>query len=227
MTNVHTPNWINAKTITIFILAVIIGYFLTTSIVANRFQEIELTNRVLIVDQEKLLAAIAERTANNGADVVTEKIIRDCTVSERTDFDRLLSNIETLSYTQLVELERLFGRCGNFFAERKAVMVARLAREVEVYEKFVKQLSVVIGSDQTAEFPLAAWQQLAAEEQKLSEGLAELVRYQDQIITALLEGKTAVSPEVRDILFQVNETNEQLRLANTQSSRIRSELVDL
>ena len=58
-------------------------------------------------------------------------------VMTKVSFDDLLGRLnDGLSRTQLVELERLFGRCGSFTSDRKSVMVSRLAREIEIYENY-------------------------------------------------------------------------------------------
>ncbi|MCA9362263.1 hypothetical protein KC906_02720 [Candidatus Kaiserbacteria bacterium] len=215
------------KTLIVFLLAVLIGYILVSSTIQNRFKEIELNARVLIAEQEALLSVIAETTARNGADAVTEAIIRDCPIDQRSSFDNLLSRIDSLNYTQLTELERLFGRCGSFTASRKAVMVSRLTREIEVYESYVGQLSKILDADQSAAFAVAKWRALITEEQNQSEGFAKLVELQDDIISELLAGKTAASPDVQEILQEASAAREKLLVDKKQADAIRSELVSL
>ena len=108
-------------------------YFVVSAVVNERLADLQLETKVLISDQETLMVSVAEITARNGADAVTENIIRDCSPTERIRFDELLGSLDRGLYrAELVELERLFGRCGNFFAQRKSVMVSRLQREVEL-----------------------------------------------------------------------------------------------
>ena len=192
----------------------------------QRLSELEAETKVTISEQKTVLATIAETTARNGADSVTEKIIIDCPVSERSSFDTLLGNLNNgLTRTQLIELERLFGRCGSFFAERKSVMVARLAREIEVYETFVQQLGIITGDDVNKEFQIEQWNKLAQEEKKQSELFSQLVIKQDKIISTLLDGKSANSPEIIEILREVKEVQETLVVTNQQVSNVRQELV--
>jgi hypothetical protein len=224
--NTHTQSTFNLKVIGAFLLGVVLVYFLVNVLTENRFQDLELQTRLLISEQEAVLATIAETTARNGADSVTEKIVKDCSVSERSSFDTLLGQLNNgLSQSQLVELERLFGRCGSFYAERKSVMVSRLAREIEVYESYVNQLSVIQGEDNASEFQITQWNKLAEEEQKQSALFSELVTKQDQIINTLLAGKSASSPEIIEILREVKEIQETLVVINAQVANVRSELV--
>jgi cell fate (sporulation/competence/biofilm development) regulator YlbF (YheA/YmcA/DUF963 family) len=106
-------------------------------------------------------------------------------------------------------------------------MVARLSRELEVYESRIDQLSLIVGEDQSETFALAEWNRLVEAEQKQSRLFSELVTKQDEIITTLLSGSSADSEEIREILREVQETRETLSVTNQQASTIRSELVSL
>ncbi len=219
-------NW--SKYIFIGALMFVFVYALTAGIVDSRLNEYKETLTGQIAEQETLLAAIAETIARGGADTITESIIRDCTLSERASFDDLLGRLNSsLSYSQLVELERLFGRCASFFSERKSVMSARFAREIEVYENHVIQLSAIDGNDLSEKYSVDSWHALAAEEQKQNELFTELVQLQEEIIKTLLEGSSIDSTEIVDILTRVSEVQGILAVSSQQAAAIRSELVSL
>lgn len=220
--------WLNGYTAIVVFIGVLVAYFTLTSLVNARFQNIEQDTRLLIADQQAKLIAITETTARGGADAVTESIVRDCSVIERDEFDRLLGRLNAgLSQQELTTLERLFGRCGAFYSQRKSVMVARLSREIEVYESYVEILSNVTGEDLTVSFNVPKWQALSAEEKKLSELFSNLVGIQDEIITTLLSGSLSNSPEMQIVLKKAQETQETLMVANMQAATIRAELVNL
>lgn len=224
--NTQTQSKFNLKVVGAFLLGVALVYFLVNMLTENRFQDLELQTRVLISQQEAVLATIAETTARNGADSVTEQIVKDCSVSERSTFDTLLGQLNNgLPQAQLVELERLFGRCGSFYSERKSVMVSRLAREIEVYESYVNQLSTVLGEETAEDFQIPQWNKLAEEEQKQSLLFSQLVTQQDLIINTLLSGKAANSAEITEILREVKEIQETLVVTNQQVANTRAELV--
>lgn len=224
---IERNNFLSVKNLLVLAIGAAIVYGLTTHIVSERLQNLEQQAELLAADQESVLVAIAETTARNGADAITESIIQDCSLDERDRFEELLNGLNSgLPRTELVELERLFGRCGGFFAERKAVMVARLSREIEVYESYVLQLEEITGREVT-EANLSEWQTLAAEERKQSQLFSELVRKQDEIISALLAGNSPDSEEVRGILREVTEIQGNLIVANQQAANLRSNLVNL
>lgn len=226
MNTIRKTEWLNAKNVVVLLLGVVVMYLIVTSLVSNRFKEIELNTRVQMADQGVVLATISEITARNGADTITESIVKDCNISERNQFDNLLGQLNNnLPHSQLVELERLFGRCGSFYSERKSVMVERLAREIEVYEDYVNILSVILGEDVSSDFKISEWEALAIEERKQGELFAKLVQLQDKIINTLLEGKNASSPEIVEILHEVREVQETLLVTRKQASDMRSGLV--
>jgi hypothetical protein len=221
-------NLLKVKNIFLFLLGLGLLYALFTTTVDNRFKEIELSTRLQIANQQTILIAIAETTARNGADEVTESVVRDCAINERVQFDDLLGRLNAgLVRSELVELERLFGRCGSFYSERKSVMVSRLAREIEIYENHVNQLSVILDEYVSDLFLLEKWQSLAAGEEKQSELFSRLVRLQDEIISTLLSGLAVNSLEITEILQEVQEVQGTLIVTNKQTSKIRSELIPL
>jgi hypothetical protein len=203
-------------------------YLIVTFVVNQRLSELQLETRLLISEQETLLATIAETTARNGGDEVTERIIKDCPFTERVRFDELLSKLnQGLTLVELTELERLFGRCGSFFAERKSVMVSRLQREVQIYETFVNQLNNLTESDNNKTYKVGEWQRLAELETKQSQLFSELVQAQDEIISQLLAGNSPDSEAVQTTIQNANKIQETLIVTNTQASTVRSNLVSL
>lgn len=220
--------WLNFNNVIFFALGVLTMYLLLNTLVDSRFQNLESATRLKISEQKVILTTISETTARNGADAVTESIVRDCAVSERSQFDTMLGKLNNnLTHEELVQLERLFGRCGSFYSERKSMMVARFAREIEVYKTFVDQLTLIMDEDQSDSFSVEQWQSLVAEEKKQSEAFNRLVILQDNIISTLLEGKSPNSPEMQVILQEVRETQELQLLANTQAGKFRTSLVSL
>ena len=221
-------SWINRHTLIAAVVAAFVMYIFVTSIQKNRLYELELLTRAQVAEQETVLATIAEVTARNGADAVTESVIRDCTQTERSSFDSLLGRLDAgLSTTELSDLERLFGRCGRFYAERKSVMVARLEREIEVYASLIAQASVVAGRDQSEAFQLPAWQNLSELESRQSELFTELVNIQDEIISTLLTGGASQQETLANIKAAAKEAQENLALVNTQAAAVRAELLPL
>ncbi len=224
----HTTLIKKYKYIIIAALGVLAAYVLVMAGVELRLSELRLQTQLIITEHETQLATIAEITARNGADATTERMIRDCTIAERTRFDELLVRLDSgLSRVELTELERLFGRCGNFFAERKAVMVARLAREIEIYEEFVRQLGNLTGADESETYQVPEWKELASLEQKQSELFSELVSQQDLIISNLLSGKSPDSEEITTVLQNVSQIQETLVVTNKQATALRTTLVSL
>ncbi|MCD5381715.1 MAG: hypothetical protein LR017_00180 [Candidatus Pacebacteria bacterium] len=51
-------------------------------------------------------------------------IITDC--PNRTEFESLLARLHLLQHRELIRVQQHFNACGDFYAERKALMVARI-----------------------------------------------------------------------------------------------------
>ncbi len=225
-------NTLNRKSGSIIVVALIIvllgGYFAIKFAVNERLHELQLETQVLIQEQKTLLTSIAEITSRNGADELTERIIKDCSISERVRFDELLASLDRgLARAQLSELERLFGRCGSFYAERKAIMVSRMLREYEVLEILVTQLSNLTGNDASVDYHLAEWKELSDLEMKQSDLFSSLVTLQDKIISSLLSGNGASSEEIAKILQEVKTIQQTLAVTNSQAAAVRSQLMPL
>lgn len=209
-------------------LALFLGalYVSVHYLVNKKLAELQTTIVSQISDQEKVLTTVSEATARNGVDDASKLIIRDCNIDERTQFDTLLGSLdEGLANTDLAKLDRLFGRCGNFYAVQKAIMVARLAKEVETYKNSVEQLRTVADKKVTAKYPVEGWSALADEEKKQSILFTKMVQQQDAIIKTLLAGKPADSEEIKVILAEVKETQQSLFVANRQAADLRATLV--
>lgn len=210
------------------LLALLLFGVLAKTVISERLEDFRTVVELQQAEQRALLISLAETTARNGADTVTESVIRDCSTVDRDRFDILLSQLNnSLSLGELNELERLFGRCGSFYAERKTLMVSRMAREFAVYKGYTTQLEALTGDSHLEAAQIPEWEALIAYEQSQSQLFSNLVELQDQIINTLLAGKSSQSDEIKAILGEVREIQENLQLANTQAASMRSEIISL
>jgi len=228
MTKDKKQEWLTSKNIFIAILTASILYFAVNSLIDNRFAIVVENTQNELNKQQLLLTSIAETVSRNGADDVVESIVIDCSMAERSEFDRLLGLLNSgLNTSELTELERLFSRCGAFYSERKSIMSSRMNREVDIYETFVNQLSVIQGENLNDKYNLKLWRALAEEEQKQTHLFSKLVNLQERIILTLLEGKAISSPEIATILAEVKEVQENISLANIKASEIRNQIIPI
>lgn len=201
-------------------------YAATNFLVNKKLADLQSEIKNQITEQQKNLKEIAETTSGNNADAITETVVRDCNVTERTQFDTLLGRLDKgLSAAELKTLENLFGRCGGFYAERKAVMVLRLTREIEMYQAQVEQLKTLTDEKSVEGYNVDGWISLSEAEKKQSEMFTKMVQQQDEIIKTLIAGKRADSAEMKAVLAVVKETQESLFVANKQAADLRATLV--
>lgn len=214
------------RTGTALILGVVSMYILVTWFVDQKLQSLETVLESQITTQQNTLVALSVITARNGADTTVESLLQDCTSAERTRFDTLLGSLnKNLSRTDLVELDRLFGRCADYFAVRKGLMVSKLERELDMYQLLLTQRAQINGDSDEIKTFINDWNALVTAEKKLSDGFSQLVTLQDQIIQALLDGHEANSQVITDLLATVSQVQDTLSVTNTQARALRGKLV--
>jgi hypothetical protein len=211
------------------IIAVLIGlYFIVQHSIESKNRVTITQLDTLILEQEKQLLALSELTRANAGDDLTNKIVFDCTASERDQFDNLLDLLSrAISPTELNELNNLFFKCGSFFADRKSVMSIRLIREVEILASLLELRKTFNGSTPDFSEKVTTWKQLAATELKSAEYFFKLVDLQGTIITELKAGKSPSSPVIVGALNEVNSVRRQMLVLSKQIEVYKAEVINL
>lgn len=167
--------------------------------------------------------SVAEVLDRGGATPLVQTMVRDCAQSERQAFDRMLSNLASLSATELEELNTLFHACGDYFANVRTMVTYQLANTVDQ----ITMLSAMprplqFGEEEVEKVTL--WQQLVASEQERAALARKLVTVQKAIIDNLREGESADSLSVMAQLDEANEIRQALSLLGNKVDNIRAEL---
>lgn len=200
----------------------------TSTTVARELETANLALEANIAEQELVLATIADLTKQNGADEITARIVVDCSATDRARFEALLNKLSgIITRAELTELDSLFFACGSFFADRKAVMAARLAREVTVYRDYISLRNRIVDLDDESEDRVVLWQRIADDELALSSDFTKLVELQRDIIMTLLAGKNRDSAEISTTLSAVAETKNNMTVRIQQIEKARAELVSI
>jgi hypothetical protein len=210
-------NLIVAFTLTLIAAALIIG-----SLVAHYSQrraESLLSERIQV--EKSTLLNLATITDRNGADAIIENIVNDC--SRRSEYEGLLESLETLSKKDLISAQNLFESCGTFYAERKALMVAKLERELEAYVDFVALLSQ-FQNDVDINHQVLAWKDLVSLESTRSSLLSDQAHLQSKIITLLISGSLVSSKEVINLVRDAGEISELLSVHDHRIDELRASL---
>ncbi len=206
-----------------------VGYFVSEERNNTRMADFRAVTQSNISAQQTVLETLSQKLERAGADEVVQKIIPDCPHAEQIRFDTLLDKLDDgLQTTQLEELERLLYRCGENFAQRKAVMAMRLEREVSIYQQFLEQseeLSLSGIEDFRKRFTL--YERLAEEERKQSSYFSDLVLYQGDIIRSLIAGSAPDSEAITSILTNVSDTRDLISVSQIESASLRRELTAL
>lgn len=180
-----------------------------------------------IAKQEAVLIAIAEVTDRDGADAVVSSVLKDCSTEDRQQFDQMLGSLAMLKGAELVKVNQLFSACGNFYAERKAMMVARFVREFEVYQDYVELRTLVDSRTLTITYPVESWLELVGLEQRRSDLFSELVQIQGEIITTLLDNVSIDSERMQKSVVRAQEVKDTISYTGAKIDTLRDAIVGL
>ncbi len=181
--------------------------------------------QLLLAQQTATLISIAEVTDRNGVDSAVAPLVQDCPKRQR--FDDLLSKLATLNNKELQEVDQLFEACGDYYVQRKSVMVARFEREYEIYREYLQLLQKADIRIDINNYPADKWKTLVSLEKQRSALAKELVRIQGDIITALLDGVSISSSTMRDMLAEAQEVKDTLAYTGIQIDTLREEIMRL
>ena len=190
-------------------------------------ENIKVTTQLKIAEQKKVLGVLFEVINNDGADAVVEAIIKDCSIENREHFDTQLGNLANLKGQELVEMEQLFNACGNFFSERKAVMVARLQREYEVYLDLIEIFSAIDSNVEELTHNAGSWGTLVELETKRSVLSTKLVAIQGSIIDSLQVNVSINSDQMQATLVEGQRMKEELRVLSGEINQLRQAVLDI
>jgi hypothetical protein len=196
---------------------VIVGYKMNSL-------EKQLTKEVEV--QTATLKTLAIATGAGDADTETKIIVKDCVAKDRSEFDDLLSKLDSgLTTTELATLDGLFGRCGTMVPLQMVVMSDRFIRETASYESNLLLLSTVTGSNAAKEFQIETWKELANASRAQAELYFALANQQRQIIDYLLEGKSASGTEIKSVLEETRKTKDSILAKKAEIANLTSIVV--
>jgi|GEM_PF-6124817 len=205
------------------VVAAVLGIAVVVSI--YMYAEVVKAKAAVSAQQSEVATAMLEHAEvldRGGASAGVQALVRDCSAADRETFDLLLSDLSTLTTSELSTIDALFADCGDYFAMTRSAMVMELEHFVSQYELHALVLEELpfVRSD-AAE--VAAWQELLELEQERAELSMDLVRLQQSIISTLLAG---VSPEEQAVVLlagEANETREAMSFIGMQIDTLRNE----
>jgi len=183
--------------------------------------EMESRVQAQIDTQEVYMYALAEMTDRNAADEEVDAIVKDC--GRRDEYERLLMNLGTLSKKDLVVMQGLFESCGNFYAERKALMVSKLDRELKAYRELNDYMKL-LNKKNTDLVLLETWGELVTLEKARSSFLNEQTQLQSKIISELISGNNPSSESVVALARDAQDINELLLVHDQRIDGVRKVL---
>ncbi len=174
-----------------------------------------------LTTQVALLKDLAVVTDRNGADPAIATIISDC--PRREEYESLLIKLGMLTKKDLVTMQSLFESCGSFYAERKALMVAKIERELDEYLSLIEFLEILDGQIPDSR-EIERWKEIVTLEKNRSELLTDQNIIQAEIITLLISGSTVQSKEVSTLVLEAQEIGELLSVSDQKIDVLRNDI---
>lgn len=216
------PNYL----IVSLVVGVAVGYIVIDRYIDTKTEAASVTLASAITKQQERLVTIADQTKQIEPDDQVKTYISDCQPAKRDRFDVLLDKLSSsISAPELDELNMLFYQCGSYYSDVKSTMAGKLVREVAIMTDYITLHQEITPGTEEESRRLEMWGKVADAEQKNAQFFADLVRYQEQIILALKDGKSPTGPEVTEVLKQAQTTREQMLVLNQQIDTYRKEAI--
>ncbi len=171
--------------------------------------------------QAKILWELAVITDRNGADEVISRIVADC--PRRGEFEALLNELGSLPKKELITVQNLYESCGSFYAERKALMVSKLERELEIADEYAEVLTY-LDKKSAHSYKLDTWKEIISKEEMRSSLLSDQTAIQSKIIDLLISGATASSKDVRAFVQEAQKIGELLNVQDHEIDTLRGKI---
>jgi len=207
------------KTVILSILLTAIIVIAAYLIIQNK--EATMVERLVtkINDTRSEMEQTAKTTGLAQMDPVADSIVRDCTVRDR--YENLLGRLDSLSTTELNEVQQLHAQCSHYYPTQKAFMANKLDTLVSDYASLISILEN-IATVKVDEYQVEAWQSLAAKELTRAALLRQQHEIQGRIITALVAENTT---DLNNLLEEARKVADSLNVLSIQINQERQALV--
>jgi len=216
----------NKKQLVIGALTAIIGIFLVSGVVVGkRLSDLRSHLDSRITEQSMVVREVALALAQNTTNADFIKIVPECSVTESTVYDTLLSSLDKgLSAIELSKLATLFDSCGSTVAARRAGMSLTLNHETALLQELAAE-RMLLGDFEIEETKVEQYVKLAETEQEISVQFLKLVEAQGQIIAALEASIPTTAVSVEAIRSEAQKVREELERLTAEVSTTRADLL--
>lgn len=206
------------------VILVIIIYFISNFFISERLSESRLNLDVLLDNKIKVIKETASIIGSATPSPEVEKLIPECSLSERIETDDLLAKLDTsLPYNKIVRLDRVFASCGDIFAVRRGVMAMSLQNQIDSMSEMIEAREAL--GNFTDKYSLDKWNELLKTEIKINENLYKLVDVQRQII-AILQLPVSDRSQLEVLQVEAITTKTQMSQNTSRVVELRNELLE-
>ncbi len=206
------------------LFGVISVYLLASTIAVYRVHSATQLLAAEIANYEAEIEEIVAVVHGSGLlDGVTDKV-RDCSSSDRAEFETLLSKLEDgLAQSELDDLSVLFDRCASVTADRRVMITLHLAAKLESLKTIIQARDLL--TTQTAgHSKIARYEELHHAEEAINKKLFELVDLQAEIIEALRGGLPLNSSEADTLRVKGGQIQNEITIQTEIINLLRKEL---
>lgn len=212
-----------------FLIGICVGAVLVYSSISlnnnRKTSELRLEVETSIEQSLTSLKTSATLVSNGGVSTAAERVMSDCTATERASFEGGLIKLDSgLSASELDKIDALFSRCAPVQAVRRSVMVAELEANINDLGRLIEQRKI-LGSFTSLDTNYQEWRAYLASEKLVSKLSYDLVELQREIIQSLRNGTPINSTEADTLRARGQSIRSEINESSTQAQEILRRLM--
>jgi hypothetical protein len=202
--------------IVVFVLSYIVAERRLADFQVVLEQEIQTTaNEILTIATDLGKGAVSEEA---------ERIVANCSVGERAQFDNRLSKLDqSLSNPELAELSVLFDLCASVQVRQRAITLLSLQSEVNRLNNALRWREL-LGNYSDADGVGELTRRILSNEQSISAITYDQVDLQKEIITQLQSGILVTSEAASELRSEARAISDNLNSLVSETAELREEL---
>ncbi len=205
-------------------LLALVGFFVVAVVLYIGIQQRLLGSLTSIIqNEEQLQREYSTHLANNTAPGDVASYYTDCKTESRSEYERLLSIITTLSIPELEKLDQLFVECAYFYPVQQGIVLTKLKDLNSTYTKHIA-LYDSLWFDNVYAKRADVWEQIIKEESLKHDLTRELVAIQKSIIEELRKGTPKENEAIESQRSRADEILVGILTARNELNRLQTEL---
>lgn len=204
-------------------LAVTVGIVLSSMYFYTREKDILQDLRTTAATLRTSLIATSDRLDRNEPSSALSSLLTQCTDPAR--FDDLLSRLNSLTPSELLDLEHMFDICGDYPSLVKRLTLKEFDESLTQYESISRMINVLKPAINQDDAFLVNMKRISTLEQQRSEQLRVQTQVQKQIISLLKQKDAQNIERIKELVRTAGQTATTLQELNAKIDSVRSSFV--